>query len=70
MTYLGTVKRGRIELEEAVSLPEGTRVRVEPVQVGLDPADGLGDEAVESGIPDLASRHDHYIYGVPNQGSE
>jgi len=68
MTYLGTVQGGRIVLEDGTRLPDGTVVRVEPIDAGTDPADGLGDEAVSSGITDLASQHDHYIYGTPKQG--
>ena len=65
MTYLGTVKEGMIELEEGISLPDGTLVKVEPLEVGSDPADGLGDEAASSGLSDLAAQHDHYVYGFP-----
>jgi hypothetical protein len=66
MTYRGTVKHGKVELEAGVSLPDGTSVRVEPVEPS-DPADGLGDEAVSTGLPDLASQHDHYAYGTPKR---
>ena len=65
MTYLGTVKDGLIELQEGTTLPDGTLVRIEPLEVGSDPADGLGDEAAPSGLNDLAAHHDHYVYGVP-----
>lgn len=68
MTYRGTVINGKIELEEDMALPEGTIVRVEPVEKSEDPADGLADEAVPTGIPDLASQHDHYTYGTPKHG--
>jgi hypothetical protein len=30
-----------------------------------DPAFGLSDIAVETGITDLAEYHDHYLYGTP-----
>lgn len=30
-----------------------------------DPLLDLEDIAVETGIPDLAQHHDHYLYGVP-----
>ncbi len=67
MTYIGTVRDGKIELEAGKRLPDGTVVRVEPVDVDRDPADDLADEAVSTGITDLASQHDHYIYGVPKR---
>lgn len=33
-----------------------------------DPWDALNIEqvAVDTGIPDLAENHDHYLYGLPN----
>jgi len=30
-----------------------------------DPLLDLEDIAIETGIPDLAQHHDHYLYGVP-----
>ena len=63
MVYQGTVRNGKIELENGNALPDGTVVRVEPLDNKGDPADGLGDEAASTGITDLASQHDHYIYG-------
>jgi hypothetical protein len=67
MTYRGTVKNGRVELESGVQLPDGTVVRVEPVGAGADPADGLADEAVATGMTGLATQHDHYIYQSPTR---
>jgi hypothetical protein len=65
MIYVGTVRNGKVELPEDLDLPEGTQVRVEPIANTDDPAIGLADEAVQTGIRDLASQHDHYIYGSP-----
>jgi hypothetical protein len=42
------------------SLPEDTDVE-------QDPAFDLSSLAVTTGIPDLASEHDHYLYGLPKQ---
>ncbi len=67
MTYRGTVKNGKVELEEGPALPEGAIVRVEAIEPGEDPADGLADDAVSTSIPDLASQHDDYIYGMPKR---
>ncbi len=61
MTCRGTVKNGKVELEPGSPLPEGVVVRVEPIELRTDPADGLGDEAARGGITDLASQHDHYL---------
>ncbi len=66
MSYRGIVRNGKIELNPGETLPEGTVVRVEPLD-GRDPADDLAAEAVPTGIPDLASQHDHYIYGTPKR---
>jgi hypothetical protein len=68
MTYIGTVKSGRVELEPSCTLPDGTKVRIEPIENSSDPADGLGDDAVPTGVADLASQHDHYVYGTPKRG--
>jgi len=53
----------KVELEPGARLPDGTVVTVEPVRSDSDPADGLADEAVATGIPDLATRHDFHAYG-------
>jgi hypothetical protein len=67
MVYFGKVKNGKIEVEQGGSIPEGTVVRIEPIKVGADPADDLGAEAVDMEQADLASQHDHYIYGTPKK---
>lgn len=67
MVYFGKVKNGKIELEKRRTLPEGSRVRIEPVLDTADPADNLASLAVDLGIRDLAAQHDHYIYGTPKK---
>jgi hypothetical protein len=67
MTLCGTVRNGKVELDPGVELPDGTVVRVEPLDSVPDPADGLCDDAVPTGIPDLATEHDHYTYGTPKR---
>jgi hypothetical protein len=61
-----------IVLEPGVRLPEGALVRVEiEVPAGACPADDsaglfdIADLAVDTGIPDLATNVDHYLYGHP-----
>jgi hypothetical protein len=72
-TYTGQVLNGVIVLDEGMpALPEGTRVRVEPVdlkaavqelsQILLEFA-GSGKELP----PDLAEQHDHYLHGTPKR---
>ena len=36
----------------------------------LDPAADFSDIAVDSGITDLASNIDHYLYGLPKQSEK
>lgn len=69
MVYFGKVNKGRIELDPGAKLPEGARVRIEPVPEGSDPLDDLGREAVDGGPEDLATQHDHCIYGSPKRDS-
>lgn len=64
MTYLGTVKNGRVELPAGTALADGTIVRVVPVGEAnaVDPVYRLDELAVDADLPtDLASQHDHYI---------
>jgi hypothetical protein len=72
MTYRGKVKDGAIVLEEGVELPEGTLVRIELVpgreaDAGrtVDPLLQMTSLAVETGISDLATNVDYYLYGHP-----
>ena len=75
MVYFGKVQNGAIVPEGGVRLPEGSRVRIEPVTNGspapasssdIDPIDTLGDSPIDdASLPaDLAAEHDHYIYGT------
>ena len=75
-------EQGVLRLREPLSLPDGTQVDVtvtsheedngEPSQV----MDGrswdtltqlLADCEIDTGVPDLASQHDHYLYGIPKR---
>lgn len=67
MTYRGEVRGGAIVLEGGVHLPEGTPVLVQPCAQGttgqvVDDLFEMGNLAVETGIPDLATHIDHYLY--------
>jgi hypothetical protein len=69
MTFLGTVHQGVVVLPEGVCLPEGAAVRVEAIAAEdlLEKDAGsiwdMSDLAVDTGIPDLATNIDHYLYG-------
>lgn len=74
MTYrpiTTTVEEGRITLPPNVDWPNGTIVRVEPVEEERQPTvwevlkkyDGIATD-----LPtDMAENHDHYIHGVPKR---
>jgi hypothetical protein len=69
MTYRGKVKGGAIVLEPGVELPEGVEVSVRVAAAtssdAVDPLFGMSDLAVDTGISDLATNVDHYLYGHP-----
>jgi hypothetical protein len=74
MTYQGRVKDGAIVVEPGADLPEGAHVRIEidlPASVssdqGSDPLLRMSELAVETGVSDLATNIDHYLYGHPKQ---
>lgn len=71
MTYTGTVKQGVIVLEDGTAIPDGTVVRVEPLE-RADDLKRLREGLLElagtlSGPSDLARNHDHYIHGTPKK---
>ncbi len=78
MTYRGHVCNGVVVLDDAVALPEGLDVKVEPMESG--PAESAAKdiptlyERLEPFIgkaeglpPDASVNLDHYLYGVPKQ---
>jgi hypothetical protein len=74
MVYQGTIQNGAVVLYGPIHLPDGTAVRVEPVAQSTpvpeaspedDPIFRMDELAVETGIPDLATNADHYLYGHP-----
>jgi hypothetical protein len=72
MTYRGTVKGNVVVLDSGAELPDGAIVHVETLAPGgsgvpagaADPF-RMGGLAVETGIRDLATNADHYLYGHP-----
>jgi hypothetical protein len=70
MVYRGCVHDGLVVLEGNVQLAEGTPVTVQTVDVPVpaitdDPVYRLGELAASTGIPDLATNIDYYLYGHP-----
>jgi hypothetical protein len=70
VVYRGCVLNGVVVFDDKIQLAEGTPVIVETLQTRAapsadDPIYRLGELAVPTGIPDLASNIDHYLYGHP-----
>jgi hypothetical protein len=72
MIYRGTVKDNVVLLEPGSELPDGTPVHVETSEPGFNGSSAgesdpfrMGERAVETGITDLATNADHYLYGHP-----
>ncbi|MCG3127579.1 MAG: hypothetical protein CHACPFDD_02444 [Phycisphaerae bacterium] len=77
MSYRGKVRNGVVEFEDGPVPPDGTIVRIEPVDE-LRPPDQrsgtLGERLLRhagtagEGLPaDLARNHDHYLHGQPRR---
>jgi hypothetical protein len=71
MELEGVVHNGVIVPDDAQALPEGTRVRIEPIRTGTQSTFGqmFGDLVKECpNLPiDLAAQHDHYRLGTPKR---
>ena len=71
MTYRGHIKGGAVVLDEKVSLPEGTEVRVEPIAKAkpMTLAEQFKDFiGIVDDLPeDMARNHDHYLHGTPKK---
>jgi hypothetical protein len=74
MLHKGVIQNGKLVLDDAASLPDGTRVKVtvernsRPAPVKSKSSDSLsriGTRAVETGIRSLADEHDRYAHGKP-----
>lgn len=73
MTFRGRVTGGAIVLEPPEDLPEGTMVRVEVETTVADAVEEdelsrMAELAGETGVSDLATNIDHYLYGCPKVG--
>lgn len=72
MSYTGTIIGGVVKLPPEVSLPDGTLVRIEPVEPAHDRRPLVEKvKAIAQSLPDLpedwAAQHDHYIHGTPKR---
>lgn len=73
MSYTGTGENGVVKLPPEAHWPDGTKVRVEPLQPPTDRR-RLVDKlrAIAASRPrdwpaDWAAQHDHYIHGTPKR---
>ncbi len=72
MEYFGTVTNGVVVLENGDRLPEGTRVRVAPLE-SPPSEETLGQRLLKfagtaRNLPsDMADQHDHYLHGRPKR---
>lgn len=77
MVYRGHVRNGKIELDQAVSLPEGAEVQVAFPTVAAPDDEEQGPTLYERmkdfiGVvddlpPDASVNIDHYLYGHPKR---
>lgn len=71
-TYTGEVRNGVVVLPEGVALPEGTVVRVQPIEE-VPRRSALAERLLRiagtaEGLPeDLAENLDHYLHGRPRR---
>jgi len=70
MTVRAIVENGVIKLPADVKLPDGEvfiQFSDDTHDIEGDSAYRIGDDAIDMGVSDLASEHDHYIYGTPKR---
>ena len=73
MSFTATVENGAIKLPPDVVLPNGTEVRIEPVEVESEKPRPFSERyakfigVVKDGPTDLADNLDHYLYGLPRR---
>jgi predicted DNA-binding antitoxin AbrB/MazE fold protein len=75
-------EQGVLRLKEPLSLPDGAEVDVTVISHEEDNGERsqgmedrswdaltqlLTDCAIDNGVRDLASQHDHYLYGIPKR---
>ncbi|MDX6528401.1 MAG: hypothetical protein QOH41_691 [Blastocatellia bacterium] len=75
-------EQGILRLKEPLPLPDGAQVDVTVTSHEADNGERslgmedrswdaltqlLTDCAIDTGVPDLASQHDHYLYGIPKR---
>jgi hypothetical protein len=67
MTIQAVVQKGTLVFSSPLPMPDGTQVTVDIKPDARNPLLFLAENAVESGITDLAEEHDHYASGAPKR---
>ena len=71
MIYHGHIENGSVVVEGRLDLPDGTEVRIEPMNTNSETTLGqrlLKHAGTAKGLPsDLARNHDHDLYGMPKK---
>jgi hypothetical protein len=71
MTLRGTFRNGKVELDAGATLPDGTRVDVEPAKQESLLDFFLRHTMSDPSLPkDYASELDHYLYGHPKRNGK
>lgn len=71
MVFQGHIRNGVAVFDEPTTLPEGMKVRIEPISEM--PRKTLAERfqniiGAASDLPeDMAENHDHYLHGTPKQ---
>jgi len=68
MSFLGKVENGVVVLPPEANLPDGTAVKIEPVEPALRKLLRLAG-TVKNLPHDFAENHDHYLHGTPKRSS-
>jgi len=73
----GTFKNGIVQPNQSVAVPDGQKVLIVFLREEDEPpiadsawsdfAQLLKDCQINTGIPDLAHQHDHYLHGTPRR---
>jgi len=67
-TIRAVYEGGTLRLKEPLHLKFGQEIWLtidDFIDVENDPAFDISSLAIDTGIADLATEHDHYLYGVP-----
>ena len=70
MSFHGHIENGIVVLDEPLTVPDGTTVRVEVIALAPKTLADRFKNVIGTGVDlpeDLAKNHDHYLHGTPKQ---